>query len=102
METKAEAHSTTVVPAAAIARRSRTAGPVAGAAEAGMGVVMSPTLNGERFGPHRMFSGSTPSSSCSARSPSPVAFTARPDPILTHQPASRACLHNAAPAAPAR
>src|SRR5690606_1040332 len=50
----------------------------------------------------RRAAGSMPSSADRARSPASVTFTARPEPILTHRPAARACPHGAAPAAPAR
>src|SRR5690606_40703439 len=48
----------------------------------------------------RRAAGSMPSSADRARSPASVTFTARPEPILTHHPAARACPHRAAPAAP--
>ncbi|CAO0828941.1 hypothetical protein GCM10010298_59620 [Streptomyces microflavus] len=48
METKAEAHSTTVVQAAAVARQDR-----AGAESAGV-VVMATTVGPKRFAPHRI------------------------------------------------
>lgn len=52
--------------------------------------------------PHRNAPGEIPSSSPNSRSPDGVTLTARSDPIRTHHPASSACRHSAAPAAPAR
>ncbi|BFP56282.1 hypothetical protein SCMC78_60890 [Streptomyces sp. CMC78] len=51
METKAEAHSTTVVQAAAVARQ----GWAGGEAGSGVGVVvMATTVKPKRFAPHRI------------------------------------------------